>query len=402
MNDYFAWNSYYIHKRVIGEGSCSKVYYGIHKTKNHEVAIKKIAFDQLEDKLKVRAIKEISILQSINHPNIIKLYDYKFDRNKLLLITEYCNCGNMYEWINRENKQPQEILSVIKQILEGIQYLHSNKIIHRDIKPQNILIQEPLIIKICDFGFSQTFKEEINMFQTVCGTPLYMSPEILRMQQYTIKSEIWSLGVLFYNIFFNSHPYGELLSVNDYRSKLQTELNIPQITVFDNEDINQTINQLIKNMLSLEPDNRLNIQEIIYRLKIAENGPDTQFNFDDDYLKIDIINEKNQKHIVVENIGRTVSDIRYDMSPPSTSFLNSPMIQGLNESKSENIIFELEKDMGKGIFNNYFNGGESLENRTFSLAPPQSPPWNIPSPNQFIEPLKTIFSMMSSSIYKFK
>lgn len=389
MNDYFAWNSYYIHKRIIGEGSCSKVYYGIHQTKNHEVAIKKIAFDQLEDKLKVRAIKEISILQSINHPNIIKLYDYKFDRNKLLLITEYCNCGNLYEWIKKENKQPQEILSVIKQILEGIQYLHSNKIIHRDIKPQNILIQEPLIIKLCDFGFSQTFKEEINMFQTICGTPLYMSPEILKMQPYTIKSEIWSLGVLFYNIFFNSHPYGELLNVNDYRNKLQKELTIPEITTFQNREINQTINQLIKNMLSLEPEHRLNVEEIIYRIKLAEN-PDTQFNFDDDYLKIDIINDRNKKHIVVENI-------RYDMSPPTTSFLNSPLI----ESKGENTIFELEKDMGKGVFNNYF-GGESLESRSFNLAPPQSPPCNIPSPNQFMEPLKTIFSMMSSSLYKFK
>lgn len=386
MNDYFSWNSYYIHKRAIGEGSCSKVYYGVHKNKNQEVAIKKIAFDQLEDKLKVRAIKEISILQSINHPNIIKLYDYKFDRNKLLLITEYCNHGNLQDWIKKENKLPQEVLSVIKQILEGINYLHSNKIIHRDIKPQNILIQEPLIIKLCDFGFSQTFKEEINMFQTICGTPLFMSPEILKMQPYTIKSEIWSLGVLFYNIFFNSHPYGELESVNDYRSKLQTELTIPEILLFDIE-LNQTIQQLIKNMLSLEPENRLSIQEIIYQIKLAENGPDTQFNFDEDYLKIDII---NQRHIVIENI-------RYDNSPPSSSFLNSPPIQGMNESKSQ--IFEFEQDMGKGVFNNYFGTTESVE-RSFRLAPPMSPP--IPSPSQFIEPLKTIFSMMSSSIYKFK
>ena len=79
MNDYFSCNSYYIHKRAIGEGSCSKVYYGVHKNKNQEVAIKKIAFDQLEDKLKVRAIKEISILQSINHPNIINYCEAFYD-----------------------------------------------------------------------------------------------------------------------------------------------------------------------------------------------------------------------------------------------------------------------------------------------------------------------------------
>jgi serine/threonine protein kinase len=391
MNEYFVWNSYYIHKRILGSGSCSKVYYGIHKVKNQEVAIKKIAFDELPDMMKARTIKEINILQSVDHPNIIKLYDYKFDKNKLFLITEYCNGGNLSEWIKKE-KSSIEILTVINQILEGLNYLQENRIIHRDIKPQNILIQEPLTVKICDFGFSQTFKEQINMFNTVCGTPLYMSPEIINMQPYTLKSEIWSIGILFYNIFFNGHPYGNLESMSDYRSKIAIQPFVPDIIIFDDNRLNIVFTNLIKSMLSIDPEMRPELSDIINDIKISESPP-IQFNFDDEYLKIDIINElnSNKKSIVLENI-------RFDTSPPPNTFLNSPPFQGM-ETKGENNIerFELDNNLERGIFENYFNPTISLK----PLKPPHSPPYNIPSPSQLFEPLKTIFGMMSSSFSKF-
>ena len=390
MNDYFVWNSYYIHKRILGSGSCSKVYYGIHKIKNKEVAIKKISFDQLSDVMKARTIKEINILQSINHPNVIKLYDYKFDKNKLFLITEYCNLGDLSEWIKKD-KTPNEILIVIKQILDGINYLHENRIIHRDIKPQNILIQEPLIVKICDFGFSQNFKEEINMFKTICGTPLYMAPEIINMQPYSVKTEIWSLGILFYNIFFNIHPYGHIENMSDYREKLQNEPPLININIFDNNDCNILFTQIIKSMLSLEPENRPDVIDIIRQIKNFESVQNNnQFEFDEEYLKIDIINEYNKKSIVLETI-------KFDSSPPINSFFNSPPFQP-SETKNENIeVFKLDNNLEKGIFNNYFSPETTLK----PLLPPISPPYNLPSSSQFFEPLKTIFNMMSSSISKF-
>lgn len=393
MNDYFVWNSYYIHKRILGSGSFCKVYYGIHKLKNQEVAIKKIAFDELSDGLKARTIKEINILQSVSHPNIIKLYDYKFDSNKLFLITEYCNGGNLSDWIKKE-KSSTEILNIIKQILEALNYLQENKIMHRDIKPQNILIQEPLIVKICDFGFSQTFKESVNMFRTVCGTPLYMSPEIINMQPYTFKSEIWSLGILFYNIFFNSHPYGQLESVNDYREKIVNPPFISDITIFEENEFNILFTNILKLMLSLEPEKRPDLLDIINEIRNTEIKPEIQFNFDEEYLKIDIVNEaNNKKSIVLENI-------RFDNSPPVNSFLNSPPFQGIESKQNgeeKNIeIFRLDNNLDRGIFENYFS-----PTNLKPLKPPQSPPYNIPSPSQFLEPLKTIFGMMSSSFTKF-
>ena len=389
MNEYFVWNSYYVNKRILGSGSCSKVYYAIHKVKQQEFAIKKIAFDQLPDPLKARTVKEISILQTVNHHNIIKLYDYKFDQNKLFLITEYCNGGNLSEWIHSVNHNPDEILSVIKQTLEGFQYLSDNKIIHRDIKPQNILIHEPLTVKICDFGFSQTFKEEISMFKTVCGTPLYMSPEIIHMQPYTFKSEIWSIGILFYDIFFKCHPYAPLESIHDYRIKIEQPPVVPDITLFNNSSLNSTFTQLIKSMLSLDPEKRPDINDIITGIRITEEH-NNQFNFDEDYLKIDIVQESNHKKIILENI-------RSDSSPPINSFLNSPALQFETKTENNIEIFRLDNNLEKGIYENYFSPETSFK----PLNPPQSPPFNMPSPSQLFEPLKTIFSMMSNSISKF-
>jgi|694.fasta_scaffold04476_9 serine/threonine protein kinase len=394
MNEYFVWNSYYINKRILGSGSCAKVYYGIHRERQQEVAIKKISFGQLPDVMKARTVKEINILQSVNHPNIIKLYDYKFDKDKLFLITEYCNGGNLSEWLSRSDKvQPDEILSVIKQILDGFQYLNDNKIIHRDIKPQNILIHEPLTVKICDFGFSQTFKEQISMFKTVCGTPLYMSPEIINMQQYTFKSEIWSIGVLLYYIFFRCHPYGSLENMTDYRSKIVKQPYVPDITIFNDNNgqtLNSTFTNLLKIMFSIDPEKRPDISDIIIEIRIAEGEQNNPFNFEDDYLKIDIIHELNHKKIVLENI-------RSDTSPPSNSFFNSPHLQFETKTENNIEIFRLDNNLEKGIFENYFSPQTSLK----PLNQPQSPPYNIPSPSQLFEPLKTIFSMMSNSFSKF-
>ena len=252
--DSYEWNNYIIQKKSIGRGSFSKVYYGYHKETKIEIALKKILFTALQSTIKDKVISEINILQKMNHLHIIKLYEYKFDGDYILLVTEYCK-DNLEKWM-RKPHTVEETIEMMTQITNGIGYMHSNNILHRDIKPENILLHNG-IIKICDFGFSTIIKENHQMMRTICGTPLFMSPEILFMKPYTIKSEIWSLGILFYMMIYRLHPFGTLHSLSDYRIKIKRQIIFIPIEGHD------YIIKLIEMMLSHETGKRPDIEKII-------------------------------------------------------------------------------------------------------------------------------------------
>lgn len=259
------WNNYIIKNGNIGKGSYSKVYKGYHKVTKLEIAMKKIVFNTLNDNVKDKVISEINILQKMDHLHIIKLYEYKFEGNYIILITEYCKDKDLEVWIHKE-KNIDEIKNVIEQIVTGIEYMHNNHILHRDIKSQNILLHDN-IIKICDFGFSTMIKENNQMFNTVCGTPLFMSPELLFLKPYTIKSEIWALGILFYMILYKSHPFGKLSSINEYRLKINNPILFEEI-----EGLNDFI-EIVKKMLSLKESERpsiTNIKKLLNKEPIEE------------------------------------------------------------------------------------------------------------------------------------
>lgn len=270
------WREYTLNSSPIGKGMYSKVYYGVHRETGREIALKKIFFNQLQNKIKDRIITEINILQRLDHKNIIKLYDYKFDGEYILLIMEYCNGGDLKKWMKNSNNE-EEILKVLRQIISSIEYLHKNGVMHRDIKPENIIFHNNEI-KICDFGFSTLIKDNTELFDTMCGTPLYMSPEILFLQKYNIYSEIWSLGVLFYTILFKKHPFGDLENIEDYRNKIREKFIIEfneKDTEYKEESILKII-QTTKNMLSYDYNNRPSIHHIhsfINNDEIRENNP---------------------------------------------------------------------------------------------------------------------------------
>jgi serine/threonine-protein kinase ULK/ATG1 len=196
----------------------------------------------------------------------MKLYNYKFDNDYILLITEFCEDGDLTKWINKPDKNADEILDIIIQIIRGIKYLHDNNIVHRDIKPQNILLDNN-VIKICDFGFSTIYKSHMDMFNTICGTPLYMCPEVLNLQNYTIKSEIWSLGILLYIIIYNTHPYGILNSIEEYKVKINNIITYEPINLFEKSECNELLISIIKSMLTINYELRPTIDIILHNLE---------------------------------------------------------------------------------------------------------------------------------------
>jgi serine/threonine protein kinase len=248
IGDFMYYNNY-----ILGRGSFSVIYKGYRISDNMPIAVKKITRVISQTYLK----NEVSLMKSLNHPNIIKLYDVIYEKDKVYMILEYCNGGDLSKYI-RKNKTLYDS-KYFYEILEGLKYLNNNQIMHRDIKPANILIHEHTI-KITDFGFAKSFeKHELSL--TFCGSPLYMSPEILKHSPYTNKSDLWSLGVILYELIVKEHPYyvtdaHELMNIvnkgynidlskircNNYREIIKLLL---ERDVNDREDANTFFNQLI-------------------------------------------------------------------------------------------------------------------------------------------------------------
>ena len=244
------WNQYIIQTPSIARGSYSKVYYGVHKETKIEIALKKIWFSKLEDPVKEKIISEIHILQQMKHPHLLKIKEYKCNGEFIYIVLEYCN-QTMAQWL-LTLPSIYEKMDKIKQIVSGIKYMHQNNIIHRDIKLENILLQEG-IVKICDFGFSKEIQDH-QLCHTICGTPLYMSPEILHNKSYSYASDIWSLGILCFEIIHGHHPFGKPNNIQEYRNQIMEPILFPPMA--------EPFKSVLVSMLHIDPYQRPPIETI--------------------------------------------------------------------------------------------------------------------------------------------
>ena len=201
---------------LIGKGSFSKIYRAKNVKLNRTVVLKVIKNPKKYNKLIQR---EIDILSQLNHPNVIRLYNTINDpkSNTLYMVLEYCGRGDLSRYIKGRrdfegylyngSMSIETINNIAKQIAKGIKYLRSKNIIHRDLKPANLLMNEQGIIKIADLGFAKE-SEITDLSQTLCGSPMYMAPEILQKNpRYTPKADLWSVGVMLYQFVYSVPPY---------------------------------------------------------------------------------------------------------------------------------------------------------------------------------------------------
>lgn len=187
----------------IGDGSFSNVYEGINTSNNQPVAIKVM---KLSASLMIYAINEINTHKSLDHPHIVKLIDsYNSAPNEISMVLELCD-DSLRNIIDRYGPIPEaKARWILLQIISALKYLYSKSIVHRDIKPHNILLHND-IVKITDFGFARLVSDNEYM-KSYLGSPLYMSPELLKGQPYNSKSDIWSLGVLYYEMVTGANPF---------------------------------------------------------------------------------------------------------------------------------------------------------------------------------------------------
>ena len=265
IKDYFKKNhtypetqkNFYLYGRQIGHGAFGKVNIALHVASGRLVAIKTFNKKHLKKKNAKQKIKnEIEMLSRLRHPFISQILDSFETDTHIFIVMEYI-CGDLLGFIRKRGKLSETVSKIIfKQLIEGLKYIHHKKIVHRDIKLDNILIDLTNTIKICDFGVSRNITGEEIMHEH-CGTPAYIAPEIFENQGYSgFQCDIWSAGVTLYYILGGIQPF-RASSIKD----LEKKVLLGEFEPID--EISDEANDLIKLMLRTDPDKRINEDKIL-------------------------------------------------------------------------------------------------------------------------------------------
>ena len=247
--------------KELGAGSFGHVYLVTHKETKVQYAIKAIDKrnkSNIEEKPYFR--REVEVMYKIHHPNVVKLYGHFEDNNYCYFIMEYISKGNVYSLISQDKKKrinAQIVASLMKDVISAVYFLHNMHppIIHRDIKPENVLLAEGMVAKLTDFGWSNYMQED-EQRKTVCGTPIYLAPEIIKEQGHDEHVDVWCIGVLLFELITGNVPF----QGNDIET-LQN--NILKIKISWPRDINTDVKNLIMKILKLDPKSRLPLSEML-------------------------------------------------------------------------------------------------------------------------------------------
>jgi len=219
---------------LIGEGGMGSVYLAEHSQVNRKVAIKVLHAQYTKnEEIKVRFKNEASTMAHLQHPNIVTLLDYVEDETGMYLIMEYIQGTPLDEYItNKTGPMPEEnAVPIMLQVLSAFSYAHSQKVVHRDIKPANIIVCDDGAVKILDFGIARLLGEgnqNLTKTGTQMGTVFYMSPEQVQGKKVDHRSDIYSLGVTFYQMLTGVNPYrGMTTDYEVYNRIVKEELPDP-------------------------------------------------------------------------------------------------------------------------------------------------------------------------------
>nr|XP_038043210.1 serine/threonine-protein kinase ULK1 isoform X3 [Anas platyrhynchos] len=256
-------------KDLIGHGAFAVVFKGRHKEKPElEVAVKCINKKNLA-KSQTLLGKEIKILKELKHENIVALYDFQEMANSVYLVMEYCNGGDLADYLHTMRTLSEDTIRLfLQQIAGAMKMLHSKGIIHRDLKPQNILLSyaggrksnpNNIRIKIADFGFARYLQNNM-MAATLCGSPMYMAPEVIMSQHYDAKADLWSIGTIIYQCLTGKAPF-QASSPQDlrlfYEKNKMLMPNIPRET-------SSHLRQLLLGLLQRNHKDRMDFDEFFH------------------------------------------------------------------------------------------------------------------------------------------
>lgn len=284
----------------IGKGSFATVYKCVDNNTHESVAVKSVVRLKLKSKKLIENLEvEISILKSMKHPHVVGLLDYHQTSTHFHLVMDYCSMGDLSYFIRRRDQlvkthpvvsqllarypSPEGshglnetlVIHFLKQLSSALEFLRSKSLVHRDIKPQNLLLCPPVhsreqfekenfvglwelpILKIADFGFAR-FLPSTSMAETLCGSPLYMAPEILRYEKYNAKADLWSVGAVFYEMTVGKPPFR---AANHIELLKTIEKTHDKIKFPSSAQVPESLRKLIRSLLKYNPTERVSFNE---------------------------------------------------------------------------------------------------------------------------------------------
>ena len=361
---------FYKYGRLIGQGAFGKVNLGLNVLAGRVVAIKsfnKKSLDSQSNENMKKITYETNLMRKLNHPNITKILEMFEDENYILIIMEYINGGNLFSFVKKRRKLNEKISKFLfKQIILGINHIHSQNIVHRDIKLENILIDINNTIKICDFGIGRILSSPDELLYDQCGTPMYMAPEILTCSKEkgykAFPIDIWSAGIALYimlsgNVPFNIKiKYDSLIDAN-YKHKMKN-VALRKAIVNDEpkriENISDNARDLLHGLLNKDPNKRLTCDEILRHPWINSEDINNEYHLFTkaemnmlskiyiDYRKANM--EDIQENFTISNLKRNKNINNNNENIMTKSFILTPYNSLIEDEESEPHINESELD----------------------------------------------------------
>ncbi|KAI9834839.1 MAG: Serine/threonine-protein kinase [Sarea resinae] len=305
----------------IGRGSFATVYKGVQVKRGSFVAIKSVHLQKLNKKLKENLYSEIHILKGLHHPHIVALIDCQESTAHIHLVMEYCQLGDLSYFIKKREKLAGHpatadmikkypnppagglnevvVRHFLKQLSSALEFLRAKNFIHRDVKPQNLLLNpSPLwfaevqpevmpmaasenslvpivgieslpMLKIADFGFARSLPST-SLAETLCGSPLYMAPEILRYEKYDAKADLWSVGTVLYEMMVGKPPFRASNHVELLR---KIERGDDKIKFPEDSYLSDDMKKLIRGLLKRNPVERMNFKDFFDNAVVKDDIP---------------------------------------------------------------------------------------------------------------------------------
>jgi len=260
-------HKHYEMKEVLGTGAFATVKRAVKKSDKSEYAIKIIDKAKLNKEELAVIHDEVDIMQKVNHPHCVKMFELYDTKKKLYMVLEILRGGELFDRIVKKRFFSEaQAAQVIQCVVAAISYLHKIGVVHRDLKPENLLYatkEDDSIIKLTDFGLAKFTKVKM---ATACGTPGYVAPEILSGKPYGPEVDLWSIGVILYILLCGFPPFFDENTPNLYRAIKAGRFDFPS-PYWD--DISDSAKNLIQRLLTVDPRQRATSEQVLAHPWIA-------------------------------------------------------------------------------------------------------------------------------------